>query len=289
MVLQTQRTAVLVVLTLVSLQGGCSDRSPGAPSTFLPPGPVGSPQPVPTTGNRRLSGRVYESGSADVPVAGATIEVKGVSETSVVTSWYGSYSLDIPVGAVDLRILKDGYQPHEETISVIDNTTRNFELTLIRPHNNIDIAGTYSLTITAADECRREPGLPDTLRTRTYQAAVAQNGSLLYVRLSGAAFQLSYDGRQGDHFYGRIEPSRLTFLLSHFEYAAEFTPDVVEQVGSFGLLAIGGVASVDLPITQRTGTLAGWLDLLATNPYDWAEPVTLATCYSEHHRFVLSR
>ena len=280
----TQPTAALVVLTLVVLQTGCTDRSPGDPSTLLPPAPAGSPQPDPVTGSRRLSGRVFEFGSAQVPVAGVAIEVMGVPDSSVVTSWHGHYRLDVPVGAVTLRIRKDGFHPREETIDVIGDTSKDFELTLIRPHDNVD--GTYSLTIAAADQCRVSDGLPAALWTRTYQATVAQNGSVLKVTLGGAAFEVV--GRLGDNFHGRIEPSRLTFFLNQFKWSAEIPPYVVEQVDS-GWLVIDGEANVDLPITQRTGTLAGRFELLATNPYSWNEPRTLARCDSDRHRFTLSR
>ncbi len=110
-------------------------------------------------------------------------------------------------------------------------------------------AGLYTLTITVASDCRPSPPTAQFSgpRTRTYTAAVTQNGPILHVALSGADF-LIQNGR-GNAFDGRIEPDGVTFSLGtlgayayYYFYYSLGLPDVVEKVSATEYLALLGKA-----------------------------------------------
>ena len=239
------------------------------------------------SGHRRLNGYVYEDDSDDVPIADAQIEATGIAGASTVTSWHGEFRLHVPVGTVNIRITKDGYEPREETLTVTESVRKNFSLALTRPNRNIE--GTYTLTVTAAEECRQASSLPEVLWIRRYTAALTQDGSRIHVTLTGASFAISADDRLGDNFDGWVEPTRVRFFLNPFYYWGELPPFVVEHIGDTNYLIIEGEASVDLPTTRQTGILAGSLRLFATSPWSYKTPVSLGECSSDRHRFTLSR
>jgi hypothetical protein len=92
-----------------------------------------------------------------------------------------------------------------------------------------DVAGTYMLTITAADHCGvglGEGHVPDQACVRTYTADVRHVGQELAVTLTGATFLL---GTHSGHFWGRVEPGRLVFDLTWWDgdqpHIAEHLPD----------------------------------------------------------------
>ena len=62
---------------------------------------------------------------------------------------------------------------------------QSLELTPIDPSSSL--AGTYMLTIRAADDCLR---LPESVRLRQYTATIEQSGSGLRVILSGASLHV---------------------------------------------------------------------------------------------------
>ena len=84
-------------------------------------------------------------------------------------------------------------------------------LTLVRPR--LDIAGAYTLTITADPSCSGgllEPFGP------VPRCCSHAGGAAVTVTLTGASFALSRRGG-GNHFTGRMEPTQLVFSLPQFD------------------------------------------------------------------------
>ena len=90
---------------------------------------------------------------------------------------------------------KAGYEPAVQRLSLSDHQTQNFTLALTAAR--VNLAGTYTLTISAPAECLDK--LPQEVWTRRYTATVTQSGPVLDVSLSGAAFVLDDSGK-GDGF-----------------------------------------------------------------------------------------
>ena len=232
------------------------------------------------TGTYRLMGAVQEAGT---PVIDALVEVtsaNGVRMTTT-TDEFGTYEFYGVSGETHLRVMKDGYQPVARTAVIADQTVDNVELPLLAPR--VEVSGNYTLTLTAADECRLGVGegrVPEEARVRTYQAVVRQYGPRLAMMLSGATL------RSGP-IPGRVEPEHVLFNLGFVE-ALHDTDErlIVEKLATSGFLAIGGHASVTGSSNRLSGTLRGEFHMFETESI-WSR--SIAWCYSERHQFVLSR
>ena len=83
-----------------------------------------------------------------MPIADAQIEAlehhalrpaaTGVANASTVSGFYGEFGLLVPVGTVNIRITKDGYEPREETLTRTEGVRKDFSLALTRPNRNIE-------------------------------------------------------------------------------------------------------------------------------------------------------
>ena len=218
-------------------------------------------------GTFRVIGRVTER-DAPGPVPAATVEViaAGVVVAAATTDADGRYRLyGVPPDAA-IRATREGYAPVEVRDPIASHTTLNFALTLLEPRP--DLSGTYRLTIEAGGTCPGSRPLPDHLRQRTYVATVTQMGAQLDVRLSGATFAIDNHGN-GNHFFGRVEPSGVTFTLDrgftdyyyfYYYYLAEY-PDLSEQLPDRTVLAISGSAAVSTSPTGMSGSLTGSMSL----------------------------
>jgi hypothetical protein len=268
------RTAALVsafstALALAGLLSSCG-KSPVAP----PPLP---PQPPPN--GYRVSGQVWSYG---VPVPGARVEVIAgrAARLGQETNSSGSYEFSGISGYTQFRVTKEGYQPQSAHTSVDRDTVLGFELT---PGD--DLSGTYTLTITAADQCDRGEGhLPEEARVRRYTAVVTQRGPELQVVLSGATFPV-FGGTAHDSFGGRIEPGRVLFSLV---WPDGDWPIVLEQLSTSTVLAFDGTVVATGPVDRLSGMLDGSIQVSegdSTYPYSRH----IGWCYSARHQFVLSR
>ena len=155
-----------------------------------------------------------------------------------------------------------------------------------------DVSGTYTLTITAADDCRvglDEGHLPEEARVRSYTATVSQHGPDLEAALSGARF-IVYD-MTGDRFRGRSEPGGAMFSLSwEGDDFFGFYPNLVEQLTTSTVFVLTGSVVAAGP----TDRVAGMLDGALYVAIDWDPRPSLgwrpiAWCSSARHQFVLSR
>ena len=106
-------------------------------------------------------------------------------------------------GEIELRMTRNGYRPVTQTIMVSDHNQRqNIELALVDERQNV--AGTYTLTTTAAAHC--QGALPTEALREPIGLTFVQDGPTLGVLLSGATILTSLN-----RFSGRVEPGQVVF------------------------------------------------------------------------------
>jgi hypothetical protein len=235
-------------------------------------------------GTFRLGGTITDAGS---PVADARLEVasgtgRGLATT---TDSFGQYRLYGVSGNTVIRISKSGYRTLDQAVAVTTHQTLNIQLPLAGTLPNV--AGTYTLTVTASGSCST---LPEAAKRRSYTAAVTQNGGAVEVTLSGADF-LVYSNLRSDQFRGRFEPGGLVLKLrpygdDEYCYFPERFFDVVERL-SAGYLVLVGTASVSATSRGMSGQLRGAFQVYSMLPPSGA--VTRCDDTSTGHQFVFSR
>lgn len=233
-------------------------------------------------GTYRLIGSVEEADSPTAPVIGARVEVTG-GDPSAMTDGGGRYRLYGVPGNAEIRITKEGYQPHVQNLALAEHRMQNFALTLAAPR--ADLAGTYTLTISVADHCRQM--LPEEVWTRRYTAALSQQGAFVAVDLTGATFVVDRNGI-GDGFRGRVEPGQAVFSLTGYDYYYYRTAsDVTEEISTSLYLTIGGLVTAAVAPNRISGALSGEIATLTTDPRMF--PRRAASCRSVAHQFQLAR
>lgn len=257
-----------------------------------------------SAGTFKVGGYVEEDG--EVPVPEARVEVISGPAAGLFAMTYrfpggGSYTLFGLSGDTEFRVTKEGYQPLVRTVRVAEQEQRiDFELTPLIPR--AVVSGTYTMTITAASECRSK--LSEAARTRTYTAVVTQDGARVETTLTGANF-FSADGHTYNKFTGAVELERVLFVLRNLvigDPLGDTDPDhtgfsdLFEQLTPSTFLAVSGMADTTVSAAGLAGALnngAGWpkaeiatVERIGAGPLDWR---ITASCRSTGHQFVLSR
>jgi hypothetical protein len=237
----------------------------------------------------RIVGLVTEADAASAPVVAARVAVTAGLGAGLfaTTGEDGRYRLYGVAGDVELRITKDGYQPHGQRYQVADHLMLNAQLNLLAPRP--DVAGTFTLTIAAAEECRAT--MPEEVRLRNYTAVLTQNGSQLRVRLQDATFAVAVSGK-GNGFSGRAEPTQVVFNLSRFDasyygYYGGAYGDLVEQLADARYLIVAGLARATDSGAGLSGSLDGSLTVFTGKLKSF--PAVEVACSSANHRFTLRR
>ena len=228
------------------------------------------------TGTYRVMGNVTDAG---VMVPDADIRVmSGPSQGLSTKTLFGSYRLYGVTGDSEIRVTKAGYEETRRRLVVSKHERVDFALTLSNPRD--DVAGTYTLKVTAADECRSM--LPAEAMSRTYQAVITQNGPRLQVKLQGATFYRS-GNVVSDHFLGTVEAARVTFQIYEGYSYYNYNPDILEQLQE-SLFTFGGTAVTTASGGgSRSGLLTGQFAI-----YDTRLRFQVG-CTSTGHRFELTR
>ncbi len=194
----------------------------------------------------------------------------------------GRYTVFGVRGNVRVTVEKSGYQPAVKRQVFDSHKTMDVELTLARPRT--ELAGRYTLTVTAVPDCAR---LPFELASRSYPATVTQSGAAVTVTLDGSQF-VALAGRTLNRFTGVVEAERVVFkiaaVLDEYYYFYLLSPDILEQVGANSYYAFDGTAVASLGAATLSGTLSGAIHNLAGPPYKLG-----IRCSSTSHRFVLAR
>jgi hypothetical protein len=229
------------------------------------------------SGTYRLAGTVTDTG---VPIMGARVEVTHGPATGLVAiaSPYRLYGVS---GDTEILVTRDGYKDERRRVQVDSHQTANFELTLSAPRENVE--GTYTLTVTANQDCRVV--LPEQARVRTYTAVLKQQGPRVTVTLEGPEFYS--DGRRVyNSFSGTLEGDRLSFVLAEPYYSFYYFPDVMEVFASSPTvyLYLAGTVTTGRSGSGRSGPLSG--SIVTVQPLRFT---TLASCSSGSHGFELLR
>jgi hypothetical protein len=235
-------------------------------------------------GTYRLTGRVTESGSS--LTVNARVEVTAGIGQGLTTTAHGIYRLYGVAGDVEIRVTADGYQGDSKRIRVAGHVSLDFSLTLTRPRS--EIAGTYTLRVTAAAECRAT--LPAEVLTRTYTAVLQQRQSgSVGVELQGARF-VATRGRTYNRFHGFVQAHSVRFYIEGpmGYYYSSYGPDVVEELSETTSFTMSGNALTDF---SSGGVASGMLDGLIETVRSGAPGSyeRIASCRSSQHQFVLSR
>jgi hypothetical protein len=248
-------------------------------------------------GTYRVLGRVTDIGlTADIGVPGARIEVIGSSPGQSTTADVdGRYRLYGVGGEVEMRVTRDGYQPHSQRLAITDHLTIDVALRADARRDGGVVEGPYVLTIAASPGCRQS--LPEGARERRYTAFLDHfpSSDRLEVLLSGAAFVIT--GGYGNRFDGRLESGGVsaTFRLdppSVYDFYYGRGGDVVERFEEQYLIVHGSVvtriADDGIAGMRLTGTLDGEISLWKTNPFppDPSQART-AQCVARDHQFTL--
>jgi hypothetical protein len=242
-------------------------------------------------GTYRVVGMVTENVPPATPVVGARVEVTNGTQVSATTDWDGRYKLYGVPGTADIRVTRDGYQPHVQRFQIAEHVTQNFQLAL--SGTRLDLAGLYTLTIDAA--CSTSTPVPVDLRRPSYAAFLTQSGSMLEVILTESSrFRVNRIGR-GDRFSGRVDAAGATFNLgdNFYQYYAgpydpSTYPNVVEGLSDGTFLVVDGTAITMATPVGLSGNLQGFLINHDSN-FPGFPQRTLGTCYSSTHRFTLTR
>jgi hypothetical protein len=229
-------------------------------------------------GTFRLIGTVRDAGT--LVDADVRIDDEAMGRTDV-RAVGGRYTVFGVRGNVRVTIEKSGYEPAVKSQVIDSHQTIDVELTLTRPRT--EVAGRYTLTITAVPDCE----LPAALASRSYPANVTQSGAAITVTLEGSQF-VNSGGRTLNRFTGFVEAERVVFKLAPtFDLYYDFyflLPDILEQVGTNSYYAFDGTAVAALGGATLSGTLSGAIIRLDGPPYKLG-----TRCRSGSHRFVLTR
>lgn len=231
-------------------------------------------------GTFRLSGTVRDSGV--LVEAEIRIDDPALGRTDVRASG-GRYVVFGVTGDTKVTVTKSGYQEETKRQVLTSHQTIDFDLALARPRT--DISGRYTLTISAAPDCRT---LPAELVSRSYSAVVAQSGAAITVTLEGTQFFTS-GSRTLNRFTGHLEAERAVFRLTpayDYYYYYFALPDIFEVLGAGSYYGLDGVAEAAIGAgnLSLSGPLSGWIGKVSGPPYRSA-----GGCRSANHRFVLAR
>ena len=239
-----------------------------------------------------VSGQVIESRDPLATVDGAEVTVVGgigsgqVVQTGPFTPGFHLYGL---AGATVIRVSKAGYRTQEQTVMITGHQQLEIDLPLSEPR--IDVSGSYTLTVTGANECGVGLGqghVPEQARSRRYSAAVSQRGPELSIELSGATFSelMTQDSR----ITGRLEPSRISFDVSWGDAEWWFGPPrIAERLPDGETVVVSGSAEAVASGRQIVGSLSGSFSFYAAGVAPSANVAATANCWSPRHGFVLSR
>lgn len=278
------RVGALVVLFSLGCGNG---RSPVQPTPPLP-----APTPL-TLQEFSLSGTVVDT--AWRPLGGSRVEVVAGARAGTVTTTNEGGRFWLPgtfTGTIAVRASKEGYIPETTTVPpqlpagrplppLSPGEERRwdmpFSLQLDGPSANI--AGVYTLTLTAGSGCTN---LPEETRTRTYSATIVP-------------------GHRAGRFIGSLSDAGIVFSTysPYFEIGvagdfASMSVRLVERLGETTFLAIDGGAAASVGPSGITAPFNAYFLHCPTQPawsageYWWCgADVQGVECNSSNHQLTL--
>jgi hypothetical protein len=271
----------------VSSTGVLTSESYGQTTVIARYGTITSTLPVIVIadGTFIVTGTVGEVG---LTIAGAMVTVLDgpAAGLAAVTQANGSYRLFGVGGPVTLRASQAGYMTITRTVVISANQVVDFTLTpLVAP---LQVAGLYTLTLTASSNCSDR--LPPEGVERRYLATVTQTGARADVELGEAEFAAyaNYDRNKiRNTFSGRISGNTIAFTVPADDYYGIY--GILEHVEGTRYFEAGGVAATTATPARIAGTLTGMIRM--TN-YASSPPgsflTVLGSCMNSHG-FVMVR
>jgi hypothetical protein len=271
-------------LTMTCL--GCGDsKSPVQVTPVRPaPGPVS------------VNGQVNDT--ALRPVAGVRVEVVDGPSAGVfgTTNTAGHYELPgVFSEPLTVRATKEGYAPFTTTRSMQYGPVESICIVLALSTPSVNIAGDYTLTLTADTACS---GLPDAARSRTYTVSMTSMPNTpdnYRAVLSGATFLSSETGQFLVDVAGTYAHFRFGDPWGEGDGSRGDGSYIEEEVAPSTYLGIAGSAGLTVNGgTTISGSFSGGVQY-CVNPNPAAivnyqcpvgQPVV---CYSTNHRMLLVR
>ena len=228
-------------------------------------------------GTFRLSGQVTGFG---LPVNGALVQVTagigaGLSSS---TAGGGAYRLYGVAGDIQLTVSKTTYVTITQTVTVNSNTSLYFDL--MPPAPPPDLAGTYTLAITADPACATTDAgaLPAVARDRRYTATITPTGHSVKVGLSGANFVPN----SGKGFEGYLTADGATFDVNDPMYYYSGYRDLAEVLPDGHVYLASGAIDVTRSGNDLVGSLNGTIRI-GNLPIGPDIGTVVAQCTSAHH------
>jgi len=266
-----------VGLSMSLVLSACESSTPAQPS---------APNSGPSTAERTLEGAVLNT--ALQGVSGARVEiVHGTGAgTSVATNEHGLFTISgrfAEYQRITLRATRDGYFVFERTVSIPRGPTW-IELQIKSMAPAADLAGSYVVTMTAADEC--SANLPEAVRSRTYSASMIRDQP--EERFTGTLFAAPDNRRP---LTAWVAGNSATLWIGVVQYGF---PGVLEDLGT-GYLFIAGDATTVVSSGRIEGTLEGdWrycprdAATFSSNDQLTCQPSVVRSCNSARHQIVLT-
>ena len=278
-----------------ALLAGCGDgRSPAEPSV------VPTARSVSQFPAFALSGHVVDP--AYRPIAGSRVEIATGPRTGTaeITDEDGSFTMDgLFTNPVTVRASKEGYHPETMIVPppsvpvtrLVEGGRWEVQLYLAPAGPLPDLAGTYTMTITADNACTN---FPDEARTRHYTATVFPAGRPGFFR-----------GALSDARFAPVVPCppassglSCTYNNIGFGNAGDYTRvsfTIIEQLGEHTYLVVSAGAGGSFGPTGITAPLAGSLQYCQTEPTQVDQGLFACpggaydTCESVSHHLTLAR
>ena len=208
-------------------------------------------------GTYKLTGTVNEGGHH---LDGVTVSVVSGTGTGLATATAGGgrFSLFGVAGHVTLQAKREGYLNKTIDVEVSRTTTHDFDLIPARTRGKLD--GQYTLTLQANCEAESRP-VPESARSRTYNATLAHDGLALTLKLSGTNILLT--NGQGDTFEGSVDPNNNvvfdfgTFSYNYVFYGPVTATGLVERLSPTTELVVSGSVNAIATPTSIVGHLRG--------------------------------
>ena len=218
-----------------------------------------------------VSGSVWEPGRLGIPNA-EVILIGGAMDGLTITAPYGYYSFANVGDARQIRAAKSGYISSTVNIAAKSSPT---DITLNPTVPYADVGGNYRVTFAASSSCQ----LPDDLRTRTYSAAIAQDGARLTIRFSGSQFSELTNWMEG-----RIHSNAVKISVGKYDDACFYDNQCfIDSVGDGRVLIVDGSGSGTATGSTIDTQVAGVVTVGGAG----IEPAV--TCTAPDHRLTFSR
>ena len=256
---------------------GCTDTRSSTPTAALAVNPQFS-----------LSGAVQDT--AFRPLPDVNIEVVGGPRngTNATTNASGRYVLPGTfTDTVSLRASKDGYVPVVKSYSATSTSgSQDLSFSLEQTTTSANIAGEYTLTLSADPSC---VDLPAVAKTRSYPATITREAS----NWSSQFYKISLNG--GTFYPSNVNDSLTAGVAGSFARVVSFDYGIgiAEQVAPSTYVSIWGQSIAEITGATISGIWSGGFEYCegsgAGPGFYRCSPPPTAYCEAANHRLTLTK